>query len=78
MSIETIDKTKCQSCSLRVALNCPAIEACHTDVLRLDKEGFPYIAYARDCDSCFFCELDCPEGAIKVSAKIPLPFLGRP
>ena len=77
MTIKEFDKDKCVSCSLRAGDGCPVMESCHTDVIRLDEEGFPYVAYPKDCDSCFLCTLDCPEDAVEVSAEIPLPFLTR-
>jgi NAD-dependent dihydropyrimidine dehydrogenase PreA subunit len=50
------------------------------DVLRMDDERKkPFIAYLRDCQSCFLCERDCPiKGAIRVTPvrerRIPLPW----
>jgi NAD-dependent dihydropyrimidine dehydrogenase PreA subunit len=44
-------------------------------VLRLGERGNPYIAYADDCDSCFLCQLECPHGAVQVSAEIDLSWL---
>ena len=77
MTIKRIAKDKCESCTLRVSAGCPVMESCHTDAIRLDEEGFPYIAYPGDCDSCFLCHLDCPNEAVEVSAEITLPFLTR-
>jgi len=77
MTIERIAKDICEACGLRTGVGCPIMESCSVDVIRLDERGFPYIAYPDDCDSCFLCHLDCPNGAVKVSAEIPLPFLAR-
>ena len=75
MTIKRIAKDACETCQLLKASGCPVMESCPTDVIRLDKEGFPYVAYLDDCMSCFLCEIDCPEGAVKVSAEVPLPFI---
>ncbi|MBI2832087.1 MAG: [Fe-S]-binding protein [Chloroflexi bacterium] len=65
----------CRNCSLRLASSCPVMESCPTDVIRLNEAGMPYVAYPDDCMSCFLCQMDCPNGAVEVSAEIPLPFL---
>jgi NAD-dependent dihydropyrimidine dehydrogenase PreA subunit len=49
------------------------------DVIRMDEEiDKAIIKYLRDCQSCFACELDCPNGAIFVTPdrerRIPLPW----
>ena len=71
MTIKKIARDICKSCSK----GCPIMESCPTDVIRLDNEGLPYIAYADDCMSCFLCRIDCPDGAVEVGALVPLPFL---
>ena len=75
MALKKIDKEICRDCSIRVESGCPIEESCPTDVIRLDKAGLPYIAYPDDCMSCFLCEIDCPKGAVELSALVPLPFL---
>ena len=77
MTINRIAKDICDACRLRTGVGCPIMESCSVDVIRLDKGGFPNIVYSNDCDSCFLCQLDCPNGAVKVSAEVPLPFLDR-
>ena len=77
MTIKKVAKDTCKSCSIRVNTGCPVADSCHMDAIRLDEEGFPCIAYPRDCDSCFLCEIDCPNGAVSVSAEASLPFLER-
>ena len=72
MTIKSIDKDTCEPCRLRTGEGCPVVESCPTDVIRLDKQDKPYIAYPDDCDSCFLCQLDCLNGAVKVSAEINL------
>ena len=73
--IKSINREKCNSCSLRINTGCPVSDSCHTDAIKLNGEGFPYIAYPDDCDTCFVCYLDCPNEAVEVSAQIPVPFL---
>ena len=75
MTIKSIDKDACKSCQLRIEDRCPVMESCPTDVIRVDERKQPYIAYPDDCDSCFLCQLDCPHGAVHVSAEISLPLL---
>ncbi len=75
MTIKRISTDVCESCSLRAESGCPIMESCPTDVIRLDKAGFPSTEYPDDCMSCFLCQLDCPNGAVEVSAVIPMPFL---
>jgi NAD-dependent dihydropyrimidine dehydrogenase PreA subunit len=77
MTIKKVAKDKCKSCSIRVDKGCPVVDSCHMDAIRLDEKGLPYIAYPKDCDSCFLCEIDCPNGAVTVSAEVSLPFLER-
>jgi NAD-dependent dihydropyrimidine dehydrogenase PreA subunit len=73
--IKKITRNLCEPCSLRLGVGCPVAESCHTDAIRLGEEGFPHIAYPDDCDSCSLCQLDCPYGAVDVSARIELPLL---
>ena len=75
MSGQKIDHKKCESCELALSETCPILESCHADVFRRDGEGKLIFAYPQDCDSCFWCELDCPEHAIEVTARIDLPLL---
>jgi ferredoxin len=72
MGIRRIDRQLCIGCG-------KCVEHCPTDVLRMDKATKrPYIAYLRDCQSCFLCERDCPVGALWVTPirerRIPLPW----
>jgi NAD-dependent dihydropyrimidine dehydrogenase PreA subunit len=73
--IKNIARDKCNSCSLKTTAGCPVVDSCHTDAIRLDENGFPYVAYGDDCDTCFLCYQDCPNEAVDVSARIPVPFL---
>ena len=72
MGIRKIDYHLCSGCGICVD-NCPM------DVIRMDeKTRKPFIKYIGDCQSCFLCELDCPEEAIYVTPererRIPLPW----
>lgn len=75
MTIRRIIRDTCETCSLRTGTGCPVIESCHTDALRLNDGGYPTIAYPGDCDCCSLCQIDCPEGAVVVSAEMPVPHL---
>jgi len=73
MGIRKIDYHLCVGCGR-------CVDHCPMDVLRMDdKTKKPFIAYLRDCQSCFLCERDCPiEGALRVTPvrerRIPLPW----
>ena len=57
--IEVIDAASCTSCDI-------CVNVCPTNVF--DKtDGVPVIARQSDCQTCFLCELDCPEDALYVS-----------
>ena len=72
MGIRKIDKNLCTGCEI-------CIEKCPMDVIRMDEDtSKAFIAYLSDCQFCFLCERECPEGAIYVSPdrerRIPLPW----
>ena len=57
--IEVIDAQRCTSCDI-------CVNVCPTNVF--DKtDGIPVIARQGDCQTCFLCELYCPEDALFVS-----------
>jgi NAD-dependent dihydropyrimidine dehydrogenase PreA subunit len=57
--IEIIDAERCTSCDI-------CVNVCLTNVF--DKtDGIPVIARQNDCQTCFLCELYCPEDALYVS-----------
>lgn len=57
--IEVIDAERCTSCNICVSV-------CPTNVF--DKtDGIPVIARQGDCQTCFLCELYCPDDALFVS-----------
>jgi NAD-dependent dihydropyrimidine dehydrogenase PreA subunit len=63
--IEVIDAERCTSCDI-------CVNVCPTNVF--DKTGgIPVIARQGDCQTCFLCELYCPEDALFVS-----PFADEP
>ena len=57
--IEVIDAERCTSCDICVSV-CPTNVFDRTD-------GVPLIARQNDCQTCFLCELYCPEDALFVS-----------
>ncbi len=57
--IEVIDSESCTSCDI-------CVNVCPTNVF--DKtDAMPIIARQSDCQTCFLCELYCPEDALFVS-----------
>jgi NAD-dependent dihydropyrimidine dehydrogenase PreA subunit len=62
MGIRNIDPNRCIGCDV-------CVDVCPLDVIRLDRNTEKaYIKYLRDCQSCFLCEVECPEDAIRVVA----------
>jgi len=63
--IEVIDAQRCTSCDI-------CVNVCPTNVF--DKtDGIPVIARQDDCQTCFLCELYCPEDALFVSPFADIP-----
>jgi NAD-dependent dihydropyrimidine dehydrogenase PreA subunit len=63
--IELVDTETCTSCNI-------CVRVCPTNVF--DKtDGVPVIARQDDCQTCFMCELYCPEDSLYVS-----PFADTP
>src|SRR6476659_5078052 len=59
--IEVIDAQRCTSCDI-------CVNVCPTNVF--DKtDGVPVIARQDDCQTCFMCELYCPEDALYVAPQ---------
>jgi NAD-dependent dihydropyrimidine dehydrogenase PreA subunit len=57
--IQVIDPENCTSCNI-------CVNVCPTNVF--DKtDGIPVIARQNDCQTCFLCELYCPDDALFVS-----------
>ncbi len=59
------DKTMCISCGT-------CVNYCPRDVLRMDKNHYPYMKYRDDCWYCDVCTFVCPKGALKLNE---LPYL---
>lgn len=77
--IKKIDRAKCDVCETRLRDTCPIMESCFKDVIRLDADKRPFIAYKGDCCNChryyYACQIDCPLDAVTVSGSTP--FLGH-
>ena len=58
--IELISSARCIKCDLCVAV-------CPDRVFDAVADGVPRIARKHDCQTCFLCELYCPEDALFVS-----------
>lgn len=63
--IEVIDPERCTACDI-------CVNVCPTNVFG-KTDGIPVIARQSDCQTCFLCELYCPEDALFVS-----PFADTP
>ena len=62
MGIRKIDMKLCIGCNV-------CVDVCPLDVIRMEPAtNKAYIKYLRDCQSCFLCEVECPEDAIEVVA----------
>lgn len=58
MGVRRIEIDLCTGCGT-------CYDHCPMDVFRFDENNRKaYINYLRDCQSCFLCEIECPEGAI--------------
>jgi NAD-dependent dihydropyrimidine dehydrogenase PreA subunit len=58
--IELIVSDRCTNCG-----DCIAV--CPTNVLDPGQAGAPVLARVDDCQTCFMCELYCPEDALYVA-----------
>ena len=59
--IEPIDPNLCNQCGV-------CLQVCPSDVFRREpNSGRHVIAYRDDCQTCFDCEIECPEDAITVA-----------
>ena len=60
--IEWISAERCTACNI-------CVTACPTNVFDLVPGGPPRIARQNDCQTCFMCELYCPEDALFVAPQ---------
>ncbi len=58
--IELISAERCTACNI-------CVTACPTNVFDAVPGGAPVIARQADCQTCFMCELYCPEDALFVA-----------
>jgi NAD-dependent dihydropyrimidine dehydrogenase PreA subunit len=58
--IQIVDPERCTACNI-------CVSACPTNVFDAVPDGPPVIARQKDCQTCFMCELYCPEDALYVS-----------
>jgi len=63
--IEIVDSSLCTGCNI-------CVRACPTNVFDAVPGGAPRIARQEDCQTCFMCELYCPEDALFVAPE-PAP-----
>ncbi|MFL9882124.1 4Fe-4S binding protein [Paraburkholderia agricolaris] len=65
--IEIVDAARCTGCNICVG-------ACPTNVFDIVPGSPPRIARQGDCQTCFMCELYCPEDALFVAPQVaPAP-----
>ena len=64
--IELIDPQRCTGCNICVL-------ACPTNVFAPVPGQAPLIARQNDCQTCFMCELYCPEDALYVAPMADAP-----
>lgn len=58
--IELVSAERCTACNI-------CVHACPTQVFEAVPGGPPRIARQHDCQTCFMCELYCPEDALYVA-----------
>ncbi|MDB5928480.1 MAG: ferredoxin family protein [Polaromonas sp.] len=64
--IELISASRCTGCNI-------CVTACPTNVFDAVPGGPPVIARQGDCQTCFMCELYCPEDALFVAPNADGP-----
>jgi len=58
--IEIVSASRCTGCNI-------CVSACPTNVFEAVPGGIPRVARQDDCQTCFMCELYCPEDALYVA-----------
>jgi len=58
--IEIVSATRCTGCNI-------CVHACPTNVFEAVPAAPPRVARQDDCQTCFMCELYCPEDALYVA-----------
>jgi len=64
--IEIVSASRCTGCNI-------CVQACPTNVFEAVPGGIPRIARQDDCQTCFMCELYCPEDALYVAPQADRP-----
>lgn len=64
--IEIVSSERCTGCNI-------CVRACPTNVFEAVPGGIPRIARQADCQTCFMCELYCPEDALFVAPSADAP-----
>lgn len=60
MNTIIVNPALCNGCQI-------CYKSCFVDVIRWDQDKrMPKIAYPEDCVQCTFCEINCPQRAIKM------------
>jgi NAD-dependent dihydropyrimidine dehydrogenase PreA subunit len=66
--IEIVSAERCTGCNI-------CVHACPNNVFEAVKGGIPRIARQDDCQTCFMCELYCPEDALFVAPSADAPLV---
>lgn len=64
--IELISSSRCTGCNI-------CVNVCPTNVFDMVKGDVPAIARQHDCQTCFMCEVWCPDDALYVSPDADRP-----